>query len=115
VPRGDLEPVYLDSSMLPLSGRPIVAEIGAAIAEAGFVGLGPLTLSQGERVVVVEPRGTGVPLFTLHAAEEVRAGQLDMAAGELDAETVATAKVFIAQQIGSFDPTTYRDRYQEGL
>ena len=42
-------------------------------------------------------------------------GPFDMAAGELDAEMVALAKVFIAQRTGSFDPTTYRDRYQEGL
>ena len=66
-------------------------------------------------MVVVEPRGTGVPLFTLHAAEEVRAASFDMAAGELDAEMVAIAKAIIAQRTRSFDPTTYRDRDQEGL
>ena len=34
---------------------------------------------------------------------------------ELDAEMVAIAKAIIAQRTGSFDPTTYRDRYQEAL
>ena len=38
-----------------------------------------------------------------------------MAEGELDAEMVAIAKAIIAQRTGSFDPTTYRDRYQEAL
>ena len=38
-----------------------------------------------------------------------------MAEGELDAEMVAIAKAIIAQRIGTFDPTTYRDRYQEAL
>jgi non-homologous end joining protein Ku len=38
-----------------------------------------------------------------------------MAEGELDAEMVAIAKAIIAQRAGSFDPTTYRDRYQEAL
>src|ERR1700736_6310156 len=59
------------------------------MAEAGVVGLGRLTLSRRERMVVVEPRGTGMALFTLRAAEEVRAAQFGMAEGELDAEMVA--------------------------
>src|ERR1700721_395355 len=66
-------------------------------------------------MVVVEPRGTGMALFTLRAAEEVRAAQFGMAEGELDAEMVTIAKAIIAQRTGSFDPTTYRDRYQEAL
>src|SRR5580692_7225653 len=89
--------------------------IGAAMAEAGVVGLARLTLSRRERMVVVEPRGTGMALFTLRAAEEVRAAQFGMAEGELDAEMVAIAKAIITQRTGSFDPTTYRDRYQEAL
>jgi non-homologous end joining protein Ku len=36
---------------------------------------GRLTLSRRERMVVVEPRGTGMARFTLRAAEEVRAAQ----------------------------------------
>ena len=59
--------------------------------------------------------GTGMALFTLRVAEEVRAAQFGMAEGELDAEMVAIAKTIIAQRTGSFDPTTYRDRYQEAL
>src|SRR6202048_860929 len=54
-------------------------------------------------------------LFTLRAAEEVRAAQFGIAEGELDAEMVVIAKAIIAQRTGSFDPTTYRDRYQEAL
>jgi len=66
-------------------------------------------------MVVVEPLGTGMALFTLRAAEEVRGAQFGMAEGELDAEMVAIAKAIIARRTGSFDPTTYRDRYQEAL
>jgi DNA end-binding protein Ku len=79
VPRGDLDPVYFDSSYYLYPDGPVAVEmlrvIGAAMAEAGVVGLGRLTLSQRERMVVVEPRGTGMALFTLRAAEEVRAAQ----------------------------------------
>jgi DNA end-binding protein Ku len=119
VPRGDLDPVYFDSSYYLYPDGPVAVEmlrvIGAAMAEAGVVGLGRLTLSRRERMVVVEPRGTGMALFTLRAAEEVRAAQFGMAEGELDAEMVVIAKAIIAQRTGSFDPTTYRDRYQEAL
>ena len=112
-------PVYFDSSYYLYPDGPIAVEtlrvIGAAIAEAGVVGLGRLTLSRRERMVVVEPRGTGMALFILRAAEEVRGAQFGMADRELDAEMVAIATAIIAQRIGSFDPTTYRDRYQEAL
>jgi DNA end-binding protein Ku len=89
--------------------------IGAAMAEVGVVGLGRLTLSRRERMVMVEPRGTGMTLFTLRAAGEVWAPQFGSAEGDLDAEMVAIAGAIIRQRTGHFDPSTYRDRYQEAL
>ena len=71
------------------------------------------TLSRRERVVMVEPRGTGMALFTLRAAQEATA--FPSAEGEVDAEMVTIAKALIAQRTGAFDPSTYRDRYQGGL
>jgi DNA end-binding protein Ku len=116
---GDLDPIYLDSSYYLYADGPIAVEtlrvIGAATAEAGVVGLGRLTLSRRERVVMVEPRGTGMGLFTLRAADEVRAAQFPSAEGEVDTEMVAIAKAILAQRTGTFDPSTYRDRYQEAL
>ena len=45
---------------------------GAAMAEAGVVGIGRLTRGRGERmVVVVDPGWTGMALFALLAVEEV--------------------------------------------
>ena len=72
-------------------------------------------LEQALARMVVEPRGAGMALFALRAAEEVRATQFGIAEGELDAEMVAVAKAIITQRTGGFDPTTYRDRYQEAL
>src|SRR3989440_7671525 len=89
--------------------------IGAAMAQAGVVGLGRRTLSRRERMVMVEPRGTGMALFTLRAAGEVRAPQFGSADGDLDAEMVAIAGMIIRQRTGNFDPSTYHDRYQEAL
>jgi DNA end-binding protein Ku len=85
------------------------------MAQAGVVGLGRLTLSRRERMVMVEPRGTGMALFTLRAAAEIRRSQFGSANGDLDAEMVAIAGAIIKQRTGAFDPGTYRDRYQEAL
>jgi DNA end-binding protein Ku len=119
VPGGGIDPVYLDSPYYVYPDGPMAVEalrvIGAAMAEAGVVGLGRLTLSRRERMVMVEPRGTGMALFTLRAAGEVRAPQFDSAEGDLDTEMVAVAGAIIRQRAGHFDPSTYRDRYQEAL
>ena len=114
VPRNDIDPVYFDSSYYLHPDGPIAVEtlrvIGAAMAEAGVVGLGRLTLSRRERMVMVEPSGIGRALFTLRAASEVRAPQFGSAEGDLDAEMVAIAGAIISQRTGHFDPSTYRDR-----
>jgi Ku protein len=119
VPRGDIDPVYFDSPYYLYPDGPIAVEtlrvIGAAMAEAGVVGLGRLTLRRRERMVMVEPRGTGMPLITLRAADEVRAPQFSSVEGDLDAEMVAIARAIIEQRTGTFDPKTYKDRYQEAL
>jgi DNA end-binding protein Ku len=119
VPRGDLDPVYFESPYHLYPDGPVAVEtlrvIGSAMAELGVVGLGRLTLSRRERMVVVEPRGTGMALFTLRAAEEVRAAQFASPEGDLDAEMVAIAGAIIKKRNGIFDPGTYQDRYQEAL
>jgi DNA end-binding protein Ku len=115
----DIDPVYFDSPYFVYPDGPIAVEvlrvIGAAMAKVGVVGLGRLTLSRRERMVVVEPRGTGMALFTLRAAGEVRVPQFGSTEGDLDAEMVAIAGTIIRQRTGNFDPSTYRDRYQEAL
>jgi DNA end-binding protein Ku len=118
-PRGEIDPIYFDSPYYVYPDGPIAIEalrvIGAAMAEVGVVGLGRLTLSRRERMVMVEPRSTGMALFTLRAAGEVRAPQFGSAEGDLDAEMVAIAGAIISQRTGNFDPSTYHDRYQEAL
>jgi DNA end-binding protein Ku len=119
IPGGGIDPVYFDSPYYVYPDGPIAVEalrvIGAAMAEAGVVGIGRLTLSRRERMVIVEPRGTGIALFTLRAAGEVREPQFGSVEGDLDTEMVAIAGAIIRQRTGNFDPSTYRDRYQEAL
>ncbi len=51
---------------------------------------------------MVEPRGTGMALFTLRAADEVRAPQFSSVDGDLDAEMVTIARAIIEQRTGTF-------------
>jgi DNA end-binding protein Ku len=98
-----------------MARQPVILLVDAQGLEAGVVGIGRLTLRRRERVVAVEQRGTGMALFTLRAADEVRASQFGNAEGDLDAEMVAIAGAIIKQRTGTFDPSAYRDRYQEAL
>src|SRR5437764_5608806 len=82
VPRDDLDPVYFDSSYYLFPDGPIAVEalrvIGAAMAEARVVGLGRLTLSRRDRMVMVEPRGNGMAGFTLRTAGGVPASSASL-------------------------------------
>ena len=60
--------------------------IGAAMGEAGVAGIGRLTMSRRERMVMLEPRGAGMVLVTLRAADEVRAPQFSEVDGAIDDE-----------------------------
>jgi len=119
VPRGEVDPVYFNSPYyLYPDGQMAIAAIrviGAAMADAGVVGIGRLTMSRRERMVMVDPRGTGMVLITLRTADEVRAPQFGKADGTIDPEMLAIARAIIGQRLGKFDPSRFRDRYQESL
>src|SRR5438105_5986827 len=85
------------------------------MADPGVVGIGRLTMSRRERMVMVDPRGTGMVLITLRAADEVRMLQFTKSDGAIDAEMLAIARAIIGQRTGKFDPSRFRDRYQESL
>ena len=118
---GSGEPLFAPSgaALYVYPDGPIAVEtfrvIGAAMAEAGEVGIGRVTLSRRERPVMVEPRGAGMVLITLRASEEVRASAFERSDAEIDPDMVAIAETIIKRRSGRFDPATFRDRYQEAL
>jgi DNA end-binding protein Ku len=119
VPRSEVDPVYFSTPYYVYPDGPIAVEtfrvIGAAMAEAGAVGIGRVTLSRRERLVMVEPRDAGMVAITLRASEEVRAAAFAKSDTEIDADMVAIAETIIKRRGGHFDPATFRDRYQEVL
>ena len=119
VPRAEVDPVYFNSPYYLYPDDQMAVEairvIGAAMADAGVVGIGRLTISRRERMVVVDPRGSGMVLTTLRAADEVRVPQFTKSEGAIDPEMLAIARAIIGQRTGKFDPSRFRDRYQESL
>jgi DNA end-binding protein Ku len=119
VPRAEIDPIYFDTAYYLYPDGAVGLEpyrvIGAALAETDMAGLGRLTLSRRERMVLVEPRGPGMALITLRAAEEVRAADFTRYEREVDAEAVEIAAMIINRKAGAFDVSTFRDRYQDAL
>jgi len=118
VPRGEVDPVHFNSPYYLYPDGQMALEairvIGDAMGEAGVAGIGRLTMSRRERMVMIEPRGSGMVLITLRAADEVRAPQFSRADGATDAEMLAIARTIIERRTGKFDPSK-GDRYQEAL
>jgi DNA end-binding protein Ku len=116
VPRSDIDQVYFDTPNYIYPDVPIAVEglrvIGAAMAEAGVVGIGPLTLSRRERMVMVEPRGIGMALFTLRAADD-SASCSSAAPRAISMPRWWRSSAIIGPRIGTLDPSTQCDRSQE--
>jgi DNA end-binding protein Ku len=119
VPRAEVDPIYFNAPYYVHPDGKLAAEafrvIGAAMAEAAVAGIGRVTMARRERQVLVEPRGAGMVLITLRSADEVRPAIFGDIGGDIDAEMVAVAQAIIRRRTAAFDPSTFRDRYQEAL
>ncbi len=120
VSRDEVDPVFLDTPYYVYPDGELAAEAFQVISEAmavkGLVGIGRVTISSRERLVLVEPHDAGLLMFTLRSSDEVRAAEFGAKAkGETDADMVAVAETIIERRKAKFDPTTFRDRYQDAL
>src|SRR5262245_54232130 len=120
VDRDKVDPVYLDTPYYVYPDGELAAEtfrvIGEAMAHKNKVGLGRVTMSGRERLVMVEPRDAGLVMSTVRSADEVRPAEFGPPPkGEIDADMVAIAESIIDRRSGQFDPSTFRDRYQDAL
>jgi DNA end-binding protein Ku len=122
VPRPQLDQRFLDTPYYVTPNQPVAQEAFAVIRDAmrgkAMVALGRLVLAKRERVMALEPYGKGLLGTTLRYPGEVRdAGQYF---GDLPELTVAPDMLTLAEHIldnkaGDFDPTSFRDRYEEAL
>lgn len=109
------EPYYLAPA--GRTGIEAYAVIRAAMAKQDKVALGRLVMHQRERICALEPREGGILLTTLRAHDEIRssAGVFERNLPRPDARMLEVAEKIIAQQEAAFDPSEFKDRYEDAL
>jgi DNA end-binding protein Ku len=120
VDRDEVDPIYLDTPYYVYPDGELAAEtfrvIGEAMAHKNKVGMGRVTMSGRERLVLVEPRDSGLIMSTIRSADEVRPAEFGPPPkGEIDSDMVAIAETIIERRSGAFDPASFRDSYQDAL
>ncbi len=90
-----------------------------AIETSGQVGVGRFVMHQREHFCAVEPRGALLLVTTLRTEAEIRSvAEATGGAPRLPrptADMLAIASKIIEQKAGKFEPTRFRDSYEEAL
>jgi DNA end-binding protein Ku len=122
VPAAEIDHLYWDNPYYLVPDGKMAAEPFAVIREAmeraEQVALGRIVMSSRERLVAIEPRDRGLVATTLRSHEEVRAMKdyfADIPAIRPDPEMIAIAAKIIAQKEADFDPTQFKDHYEDAL
>jgi DNA end-binding protein Ku len=109
------EPYYLAPA--GKTGVEAFAVIQAAMAKQNKVALGRVVLHTRERVCALEPRDKGILLTTLRTHDEIR-DPSEIFDGNLpkpERGMLEIAEKIIEQQAAKFDPTEFKDRYEDAL
>ncbi|HTQ15082.1 MAG TPA: Ku protein [Rhizomicrobium sp.] len=122
VDAGEIDRLYWNDPFYLLPGDDDAAEaysvIRDAMAKAGAVALGRVTMHARERLMAVEARGRGLIAFSLRThGEVVDPGE---AFGRIppekpQARMIQIAEKIIAQLSGPFEPEDFEDRYKKAL
>jgi DNA end-binding protein Ku len=122
VPRSEIDQRFLDAPYYVLPNEPVGQEAFAVIREAmrgkGVVALGRLVLAKRERVIALEPYDRGLLATTLRYPYEVRnVGDYfcDLPDIAIAPDMLELAEHILEAKAGEFDPSTFRDRYEEAL
>jgi DNA end-binding protein Ku len=110
------DPYYLmPDGKLALEAFTVIRE---AMRETGKVALGRVVMHQRERLLALEPRDQGLLAYTLRSNDEVRQPQAyfdEIPDHKADPQMIAIAEKIIEQQSGPFDPSEFKDRYEDAL
>jgi DNA end-binding protein Ku len=122
VPRLQIDQRFFDTPYYVTPNEPVAQEAFAVIRDAmrhkAMVALGRLVLAKRERVIALEPYDKGLLGTTLRYPYEVRDHKNYF--GDLPELTIAPdmrqlAEHLLDSKAGDFDPTAFRDRYEEAL
>lgn len=122
VPATDVDPLFLENPYIvepdDKSGLDIFATIREALKSKEVVGIGRLVLARREHPVMVQPRGKGFMLITLHDPDEVRLPEEifdDIKDVKVDKQNLSLAETLVERMEGAFDLKMFEDRYQTAL
>ena len=122
VDEDEIDRLYWDSPFYVVPDKGVGAEAFAVIRDAmkaaGKIAIGCLVLRNRERQLALEVRGKGLVAYTLRPHEEVRDAADyfdDIPTVKADKDMVDIATRIIAQKEAEFDPSEFRDRYDEAL
>ena len=99
-------------------GAEAFAVIREAMKKAGKIAIGCLVLRGRERQLALEVHGKGLVAYSLRPHDEVRDADDyfdDIPTVKADKDMVEIAARIIAQKAADFDPTHFKDRYDEAL
>jgi DNA end-binding protein Ku len=99
-------------------GAEAFAVIRDAMAATGMAGMARLVLYRRERPVMLVPRDTGIVVWTLHYADEVRSpssGPKPANGTKADAATLPLMKRLIKERTRTWDASMLRDPVQDRL
>src|SRR3954454_9096318 len=122
VPAGAVDPLFLENPYIvepdDKSGLDIFATSREALKAKDVVGIGRLVLARREHPVMVQPRGKGFMLITLHDPDEVRLPEEiidDIKDVKVDKQNLSLAETLVERMEGEFDLKMFEDRYQAAL
>ncbi len=122
VPRSEVNDVYLDSPYFLVPNDKIGEEAFAVIRDAmdkrQMAGLARVVLYRRERVVMLEPHRKGIIATTLRYPYEIKDEDEFFDAipdKKVPEEMLELAEHIIDTKKKSFDPGTFRDRYEDAL
>ena len=122
VPRSEIDDVYLDNRYYVAPDDKVGEEAFAVIREAmskrGMAGLARVVLYGRERILLLEPRGKGLVGTTLRYDYEVRDDKAyfdEIPDVSLSKEMLDLASHIIDTKKGVFDPSKFKDRYQDAV
>ena len=122
VDEAEIDRLYWDDPFFVVPEKGAGVEAFAVIRDAmkkqGKVALGQLVLRGKERQLALEVRGKGLVAYTLRAHDEVRDSDDyfdDIPTVKADPDMVEIAARIIGQKEADFDPTGFKDRYDDAL
>ena len=122
VDEAEIDRLYWDDPFYVVPETGIGAEAFAVIRDAmkaaGKIAIGCLVLRGRERQIALEVRGRGLVAYSLRPHDEVRdtADYFDdIPEVKADQDMVEIATRIIGQKEAAFDPTAFKDRYDEAL